>query len=127
MNKKPKPKSERYRGLREFLNEFRRSKSGLIGLIMIFAFVAISVYSTVEFPYSKAQEWNDRRYWTNNPTNVPPAWIQYVTNRALPETMVYTAPNSTKLKTTYNGTISIFTAFDQSLSFRYTFDDTPPT
>jgi peptide/nickel transport system permease protein len=125
MNRKPKPKSERYRGLRDFLGELRRSRSGLIGLIMIFAFIIISVYSTAEFPYSKAQEWNDRRYWTNNPTSVPPAWIQYVTNRALPETMFYRAPNSTKTRVRYNGTTSIVIGIDQSLSFRYTFDDTP--
>jgi peptide/nickel transport system permease protein len=126
MSDKPKPKSERYRGLQEFLNEFRRSKSGLLGLIMILAFVAISAYSAVEYPYSRAEVWNNQKYWLGNPISVPPVWIQYLINRALPQTMHLTAPNGTKIgPVRANGTSTIFEFVDQSLSFDYDFDDTP--
>jgi len=82
-------RSERYRGLREFLNEFSRSKAGVLGLVIIIAFAAISAYATVRYPYSEVAKWNDPRNWTENPTSVPPTWIQNIVNKALPETQVY--------------------------------------
>lgn len=117
--------SERYRSIREFLNEFRRSKSGVLGLIMIIGFAVISVYATVRYPYSEVIKWNDPRNWTENPTSVPPAWIQLVTGRALPETTTYVAPQNTKANLTYRGQTAIVTTVDQLLVYRYTYDDTP--
>lgn len=125
VKKKPRMRSERYRGLQEFLREFRRSKSGLLGFGMIIAFIMISIYTTVRYPYSEVLKWNDLRYWTTNPSTVPPAWIKYIVNKALPETSVYVAPERNKVNLTYRGQTSIVTTIDQQLVFRYDFEDTP--
>jgi peptide/nickel transport system permease protein len=130
MKKKSMFGRERYRGFQEFLNEFRRSKSGLIGLIMIIAFIVISVYATVRYPYSEVQKWNDVRYWTNNPSTVPPTWIQYLINKAEPETVTYVAPEKNKIKLIYPENASVQTTavvvtVEQQVLFRYDFDETP--
>jgi len=117
--------SERYRSLREFLSEFRRSRSGVLGSIMIIAFAAISVYATVRYPYSEVTKWNDPRNWTENPTSVPPAWVQGLIGRALPETATYIAPATTKANLTYRGQTALVTTVDQLLIFNNNYDDTP--
>jgi peptide/nickel transport system permease protein len=118
-------RSERYRGLSEFLNEFRRSRSGILGLIMVIGFALISVYATVRYPYSELLKWNDPRYWTLNPTSVPPSWIQQIIGKALPETTTYVAPENTKVNLTYRGQTAIVTTVDQLLVYRYNYDETP--
>jgi len=118
-------RGERYRGIREFLKEFRRSRSGVLGLAMILAFAVISAYATVRYPYSEVIKWNEPRLWKENPTNVPPTWIQTIVNKALPETATYVAPENTKANLTYRGATSIITTVDHLLSFRYSYGETP--
>lgn len=96
-----------------------------MGLIMILGFTAISVYATVRYPYSEVMKWNDPRNWTENPTNVPPTWIQGIIGKALPETATYVPAPNTKANLTYRGATAIITTVDQLLTFRYNFDDTP--
>ncbi|MDD1778459.1 MAG: ABC transporter permease, partial [Candidatus Helarchaeota archaeon] len=115
----------RSRGIYEFINEFRKSKSGLIGLTLIIFFVAVSIFSSLKYPYSEILKWNDPRYWINNPTNVPPTWIQSITGKSMPETAIYTATQTSKFNLTYVGKTSIITTIDQTISFRYDYDDLP--
>jgi peptide/nickel transport system permease protein len=74
---------KRSRGLYDFLQEFRKSKSGLVGLAIIIVFVAISVYATIRYPYSEVLTWNDPRYWSNYPPTVPPTWVQALVGKDL--------------------------------------------
>jgi len=118
-------KGERYRGLREFLNEFRRSKSGVLGLVMIVTFALISAYATVRYPYTEVAKWNDPRNWTENPTSVPPSWIQPIIGKTLPETTTFIPSENTKVNLTYRGKTAIITTVDQLLLLNYPHDETP--
>jgi peptide/nickel transport system permease protein len=71
--------------LLDFFREFRRIKSGMVGLFILIFFIVLMLAEAYIIPYSEAgSRWRDITYWEDCPEGVPPAW----TSRSLPPTQI---------------------------------------
>ena len=57
-----------------FLTEFRRSKSGIVGLIILLSLIIISLYAILAVPLESFRQWNNPNYWINYPKAAAPQW-----------------------------------------------------
>jgi peptide/nickel transport system permease protein len=57
-----------------FLTEFRRSKSGIVGLIILLSLIIISLYAILAIPMESFRQWNNPNYWINYPKAAAPQW-----------------------------------------------------
>jgi peptide/nickel transport system permease protein len=57
-----------------FLTEFRRSKSGIVGLIILLSLIIISLYAILAIPLESFRQWNNPNYWINYPKAAAPQW-----------------------------------------------------
>ncbi len=74
--------------LKNFWNDFRREKSGMVGLfllvLLIFTAVAAPLITSPDIP----QRW--KHYWLENPQNAPPTWSNYLSSVRKAPNVVYT-------------------------------------
>jgi len=62
-------------GIKEFWKEFRRIKSGMVGLFLLIIFVLIVIFEPFLLAYPETNDrWNDITYWQDLPMNAPPVW-----------------------------------------------------
>ncbi|MCD6239728.1 MAG: ABC transporter permease [Thermotogae bacterium] len=67
---------------RDFWNEFKRVKFGIVGLILLFAFIIILLVEPYITPFPDASSrWRDITYWQDNPNSVPPIWINWFSSK----------------------------------------------
>ena len=59
--------------LSEFWSEFRRQKSGMLGLALLIFLIFIAVAAPVLTSPDIPDKWQS--FWVDNPKNVPPTWI----------------------------------------------------
>ncbi len=70
------------RGLGEFWSEFRKVKSGIVGLVLFAFFLILVIFEPLLVPFPEASSrWNDMAYWQDNPSGVPPAWMNAFTDQ----------------------------------------------
>ncbi len=75
--------------LKSFFREVKYYPSAVVGLLIIFTLLALSVYAVVRIPYSEAIAlWRgSRETWYRNPRNAPPKWVNLFRAKKLPETI----------------------------------------
>ena len=61
--------------LKLYAKDFSKSKSGMVGLILLVILVLISVYVLFAFPSNIGNTWNNPKAWQSNPARAPPTWI----------------------------------------------------
>ena len=78
--------------IREFWQEFRQVRSGLISLLLLGSFLAFILFESRLIPFPEAgSRWRDISYWEDNPRSAPPVWLnwfssaKYATGRQLRE------------------------------------------
>jgi len=112
----------------KLLKQLSTYKSALIGLTVILALVAISVYAVVAIPYDKAALlWRaGEQQWLDNPRNAMPSWVSLLTRRSLPETLILDTgkpqPGVSKAVVPVAGR---FSRVKIEFSFNYGYDDFP--
>ncbi len=75
-------KSARFSQLRAFWNEFRRVKSGLVGVGLLVFFVLIVLLEPVLTSYHEANtKWRDVGYWRDEPRYARPFWVNWFTTK----------------------------------------------
>lgn len=77
---------ELFEEIKEFWKEFRRIKSGMVGLILLIIFVLIVIFEPFLLAYPETNDrWNDITYWQDLPMNAPPVWaaMGYPSSEAL--------------------------------------------
>jgi peptide/nickel transport system permease protein len=62
---------------RSYLRELLKSKSGIVGIVMLILLIATSLYVVIAIPQSESYKWQDPAAWQGNPTSVPPTWVNY--------------------------------------------------
>ena len=112
--------------LKNTFNEIKRYPSAIFGMVIIFLMVALSVYAMVKIPYQEAiRLWRGGEETTyRNPKNVPPAWFNYFTEKALPVSFAVTAGEDedfTKIVTETSSGSTI----EYEYSFDFQYDDYP--
>ncbi len=61
----------------EFVKEFVKVKSGIIGIAIIFLFLLLLILEPYLLVYKEANsQWRNITYWQDNPANAAPTWTQ---------------------------------------------------
>ena len=61
-----------------FFNEFKKDKTGMIGLSILIISILISLFEPLILTYKEApKRWRDIDYWQDNPTSAPPIWLNF--------------------------------------------------
>lgn len=86
--------------LKRTLGEIARYPTAMVGLAIIVALIAVSIYTVSAIPYDEAVTlWRgDENNWYRNPMNVPPAWINLFRKDDLPNTIVLNSSDGTASK-----------------------------
>jgi peptide/nickel transport system permease protein len=62
----------------DFWGEFRRDRSGMVGLAILVLFVAAAAFEWEIIPFPRTDSrWNDITYWEDNPGSAPPVWTNW--------------------------------------------------
>lgn len=123
----PKRRTLLLERLKEFWYEYKKHKIGMVGLVLLFIFVAIAILSPIIAPVNPYY-WRLTEYWQNNPQGVPPVWAGIFTGKSLPPTQNFTnfsvITNTTWRYVSGNFEVS-YPAANASLEFDYQYDDYP--
>jgi peptide/nickel transport system permease protein len=59
------------------LSEFKRSKSGIAGVVILLFLVSMTIYAFFGIPFTSFKEWNNPNYWIDNPRLASPIWSNF--------------------------------------------------
>ena len=105
---------------KDFWSEFRKVKSGIVGLIFLGIFLFILIFEPLLLPFSEANNrWKDITYWEDNPASAAPQWTNLFTSRkrAVSEDLEISEIEEKKV-----GTIRII---EESFIYNYEYDVAP--
>ena len=72
------PNSQKQNLIIDFFNEFKKDKTGMIGLSILIIAILISLFEPLILTYKEApKRWRDINYWQDNPVSAPPVWINF--------------------------------------------------
>ena len=75
-NKKVNPQKQNL--IIDFFNEFKKDKTGMIGLSILIISILISLFEPLILTYKEApKRWRDINYWQDNPVSAPPVWVNF--------------------------------------------------
>ena len=75
-SKNPNPQKQNL--IKDFLNEFKKDKTGVIGLSILIIAILISLFEPLILTYKEApKRWRDINYWQDNPVSAPPVWVNF--------------------------------------------------
>lgn len=104
--------------MRRFLVDISQYPSAVLGMVLIVALFAFSIYTVIALPYDEAiSQWRgDENVWYRTPKTAQPKWINWFLKDDLPETLSFDSAKKegTKTEEFSNGTnkISISFPFD---------------
>ena len=76
-------------GFKDFLNEFKREKTGIAGVILLILLVLVALTAPYTTMPDLPEKWRSSAYWEDNPKNVPPSWYNMFTSQKLVPQRVY--------------------------------------
>ncbi len=80
-------------GFKEFLEEFKREKTGIAGVILLILLVLVALTAPYTTMPDLPDKWRSSAYWEDNPKNVPPTWYNMFTSQKLVSQQVYYVDN----------------------------------
>ena len=83
------------------LKDLRNYPSAIVGLVIVFALIAISIYTLIALPYNEAiRLWRgSEEDWYNVPKFAAPVWFNLFTTQDKPETIIVDSRDGTAEKT----------------------------
>ncbi len=113
--------------IRNALKGLTHYRSALLGLVMIGALFAVSLFTVITIPYDEAiRRWRGgEEVWGDYPQNAVPEWFGLFTGRSIPTTLVLNSrdnPNARKDSQAVNDQMR---TADIVLPFEYNFDGFP--
>ena len=75
----------------EIVREFRKSKSGIAGAVMLLALIIMTIYSAVAVPLESFRQWNNPNFWIDLPRAAAPAWTNIGLGSKVPEHIIMTS------------------------------------
>jgi peptide/nickel transport system permease protein len=77
------------------IKEFKRSKSGLAGVAILFGLIMMTFYAIAVIPLNSFTQWNNPNFWIDLPKSAMPAWVNLVGPK-MPEHIVMTAKDAAR-------------------------------
>ena len=96
-----------------------------MGLVIITALIALSIYTVIAIPYSEGMRlWRGGEdIWIENPRNARPKWVNFFLKERLPQTIIVdTQPGAAKVGRPLSGGLR---AVEMALAFDYPYDAFP--
>lgn len=107
--------------LAEFWKEFKKEKSGLVGLVLLALCLLTVIFEPLILPWKEVNtKWRDIDYWQDNPANAPPEWTNAFSSVKSPVTQRLTA--ATREETDLDGGAKMVT---YTLNYKYDADKAP--
>ncbi|MEM3061773.1 MAG: hypothetical protein QW265_05145, partial [Candidatus Bathyarchaeia archaeon] len=85
-----------------FWKEYKKHKTGLMGLILLSLLIAASIFAFVFIPFETYKQWYNPTYWNKYPKSVPPSWINYFLTSKLPEHIILNSPRLSLIEAEHN-------------------------
>jgi peptide/nickel transport system permease protein len=105
---------------RDFWSEFKKEKTGVVGLIFVAIFILIVLFEPLLLPFEDANEsWRDITYWADNPKSAPPAWTNWFSSEKKATTERYHEYRTDKQD------LGGMTVMEYTFDYDYKFDDAP--
>lgn len=89
----------------EIIREFRRSKSGLVGIAILLSLIIMTIYSAAAVPLESFRQWNSPNFWIDLPKAAAPAWTNFGFGPKIPEHMVLHAADDASISSSSEGGI----------------------
>ncbi len=115
--------------LKDVFKEALKTKSGLIGFIMILSVAALALITPFIAPYDVVKQWSNPTFWIDNPRLAMPIWVDFFLGKKLPTTIIIEVEGKrlreymTETKIPFSGRVMEYVRF--SKTFTYEFDDVP--
>ena len=96
-----------------------------MGLVIITALIALSIYTVIAIPYSEGMRlWRGGEdIWIENPRNARPSWVNFFLKERLPQTIIVdTQPGAARVGQPLSGGLR---AVEMTLAFDYPYDAFP--
>ncbi|MDQ3808173.1 MAG: ABC transporter permease, partial [Thermoproteota archaeon] len=77
------------------MKAFKRSKSGIAGVAILFGLILITIYAVATIPLKSFAQWNNPNFWINEPQSAMPAWTNMLGLR-VPEHLIMTTKDAEK-------------------------------
>ncbi len=104
----------------EIVREFRRSKSGLVGVAILLGLIMMTLYSVAAIPLESYSQWNNPNHWIDLPKSAAPAWTNLV-GAKVPEHLVLRSQGA-QVTESFDGGVRTVT---HSYSVRFDYDQYP--
>ena len=76
----------------EIKREFMKSKTGLIGVLILLSLVILSVVAITTIPIDTFKQWNNPGNWISYPKTSTPVWVNYFVMDKIPEHLILDNP-----------------------------------
>lgn len=80
----PLKMSELKKSIKEFWNEYKNYKSGIVGLVLLIILASVAVGASLITSVEDYNNWYNPSYWRENPVDAPPVWVNFFTSKKLP-------------------------------------------
>jgi peptide/nickel transport system permease protein len=105
------------------LREFRHSKTGIAGIIILVFLISMTLYAVSSVPLESFRQWNNPDYWIDYPKDAAPAWTNIgIFGQRIPEHIILTSQKASVSSTNENGIRSV--TYTYFIKFNY---DSYPT
>lgn len=112
-------------GAKAVIKEVLRTKSGLVGILLIICIAMMAVLVPIYAPYDVVKKWNDPSAWLENPRCAAPVWYASLIGKKLPENIVLEREDFYRRAETATYGKVTFTNITLTARFRYIYDDFP--
>jgi peptide/nickel transport system permease protein len=99
------------------VKEFKRSKSGLAGIAMLFVLIVMTIYAVAAIPLNSFTQWNNPNFWIDLPKSAMPAWVNLLGPK-MPEHIIMTANDAAKSTSVDRGVRIV----DHSYTVNFSYD-----
>ncbi|HEY7733223.1 MAG TPA: ABC transporter permease [Nitrososphaera sp.] len=105
----------------DIIRQFRRSKSGLAGILLLLSLILMSIYAAVAVPLESFRQWNNPVFWVDLPQSAAPAWTNIGFGPKSTEHVVLSMDDAS-ISSSFEGGVRTVT---HSYSLNYNYDTYP--
>jgi peptide/nickel transport system permease protein len=100
----------------DIVKEFKRSKSGVAGVAMLFGLILMTIYTIAAIPLKSFTQWNNPDFWIDLPKSAAPAWINLLELK-MPEHIIMTAKDAARSTSVDEGVRTVTHSY--TVNFNY--------
>ncbi|MEM3172762.1 MAG: ABC transporter permease [Candidatus Nitrosotenuis sp.] len=100
---------------------FLKNRIGLVGIGILAGLIVVSALTVVFVPLETYRQWNNPASWTSMPKSALPAWVNYFSDKKIPEHQIIEGSQTILQKS--QSTYTLIQSFESDYAFDYFPDD----